>query len=192
MATSDVPVHPPGPAHATAHGGGGRGHGAGEAHDAPAVMSVPLWILALGAVAVGVGFAVSHPEFEFEIPGWMAPLALTVTGAGIVLSWLTYQRRTIDSEALAQAFGPIYRAALERFWLDDLFAGLYRAVVLGLARLVGWVDRYLVDGVVNLLSAWTLSAGDRLRRIQSGQVQDYVYGVALGLLLLLVWSQWPR
>jgi NAD(P)H-quinone oxidoreductase subunit 5 len=55
---------------------------------------------------------------------------------------------------------------------------------------VGWVDRYLVDGVVNLASAWTLEAGDRLRRIQSGQPQDYVYGVALGLLLIILVSQW--
>jgi hypothetical protein len=41
-----------------------------------------------------------------------------------------------------------------------------------------------------VFSAWTLVAGDRLRRIQSGQPQDYVYGVALGVLLLLVWFHW--
>jgi hypothetical protein len=34
----------------------------------------------------------------------------------------------------------------------------------------------------------TLRAGDTLRRIQTGQAQDYVYGVALGVLLLLVWA----
>ena len=73
-----------------------------------------------------------------------------------------------------------------------LFAGLYRGVLLGFSRIIGWLDRYLVDGIVNVLSAWTLDAGDRLRRIQSGQPQDYVYGVAIGLLLLLVWIQWPR
>jgi uncharacterized YccA/Bax inhibitor family protein len=35
-------------------------------------------------------------------------------------------------------------------------------------------------------------AGDRLRRIQTGQPQDYVYGVALGVIALLVWMRWPR
>jgi NADH-quinone oxidoreductase subunit L len=111
---------------------------------------------------------------------------------GIALAWLTYQRRAIDAGALAGAFGPLYRGALEGFWLDDLFLTLYQTLILGFSRLVGWIDRYLVDGVVNLLSAWTLTAGDRLRRIQSGQAQDYVYGVALGILLLVVWSLWPR
>ena len=49
-----------------------------------------------------------------------------------------------------------------------------------------------VDGIVNLFSAWTLRAGDRLRGIQSGLPQDYIYAVALGTLLLIVWSKWPR
>jgi hypothetical protein len=52
------------------------------------------------------------------------------------------------------------------------------------------VDRYLVDGVLNVLSAWTLRAGDRLRRLQTGLPQDYVYGVALGALVLFVLAQW--
>jgi NAD(P)H-quinone oxidoreductase subunit 5 len=64
--------------------------------------------------------------------------------------------------------------------------------MLPLAKLVGWVDRYVVDGILNVLSAWTLSAGDCLRRLQSGRAQDYVYGIALGVLLLLVWVRWPR
>jgi NAD(P)H-quinone oxidoreductase subunit 5 len=68
--------------------------------------------------------------------------------------------------------------------------GLYRAFILGLSWLIGWIDRYLVDGVLNVVSAWTLRAGDLLRRIQSGQPQDYVYGVAFGTLLLFVWVQW--
>ena len=57
------------------------------------------------------------------------------------------------------------------------------------ARVVGWFDRYFVDGVLNVLSAWTLRAGDALRGIQTGQPQDYVYGVAFGVLVLFVWMQ---
>src|SRR2546422_7615160 len=52
----------------------------------------------------------------------------------------------------------------------------YTTLFRSFSRLVGWVDRYLVDGVLNVLSAWTLRGGDMLRRMQSGQPQDYVYG----------------
>ena len=47
-----------------------------------------------------------------------------------------------------------------------------------------------VDGILNVLSAWTLRAGDRARRLQSGLPQDYVYGVAFGVLLLFVLAHW--
>ena len=57
---------------------------------------------------------------------------------------------------------------------------------------MGFVDRYLVDGLLNVASASSLRAGDVLRRIQTGQAQDYVYGVAFGVLVLLAWAQWWR
>ena len=59
-----------------------------------------------------------------------------------------------------------------------------------LSRLIGWFDRYVVDGVLNALSAWTLRAGDRLRRLQTGLPQDYVYGIAFGVLVLFVLAHW--
>ena len=176
---------------APGHAGSGHGHGEAHAHDAPWVMTIPLWILAVFAIAIGVGY-IPHPHPEFEAPGFITPLAVTVAVAGIILAWLTYQRRAVDAQRLSDAFALIRDAALRRYWLDDLFAGLYRGVILGFSRIVGWVDRYLVDGIVNVLSAWTLSFGDRLRGMQSGLPQDYVYAVAVGVLLLIVWSQWPR
>jgi NADH-quinone oxidoreductase subunit L len=182
-----------------AAGAAGAAHGSSAAagsghhvHDAPVVMAVPLWILAGLAVALGIGFAVAHPQLEFEAPGWITPMAVGAAAAGILLAWLTYQRRAVDAERLSRAFALVRDAATERFWLDDLFGGLYRQAILGASWVVGWIDRYLVDGLVNLFSAWTLFSGDRLRRIQSGLPQDYVYAVALGVLLLLAWSQWSR
>ena len=57
----------------------------------------------------------------------------------------------------------------------------------GLAGLIGWIDRYLVDGVLNVVSAWTVSGGDVLRRIQTGKVQDYVLAVAAGVVAVVWW-----
>jgi dihydroorotate dehydrogenase (fumarate) len=58
------------------------------------------------------------------------------------------------------------------------------------SRIIGWLDRYLVDGVLNVVSAWTVTAGDELRSIQTGRAQDYIYGVAVGLLILILWMRW--
>jgi NADH-quinone oxidoreductase subunit L len=171
------------------HGAHGVDH---HLHAVPPAMTIPLWILAVISVGIGIFFLRHHAEPEFTAPAWLTPLAVGVAVAGILLAWLTYQARVISADLLARVFAPIRRAALARFWLDDLFAGLYRHALLAFSRLIGWTDRYVVDGIVNVLSAWTLTWGDRLRRIQSGLPQDYVYGVAVGLLLLLIWVQWPR
>jgi NADH-quinone oxidoreductase subunit L len=163
-------------------------------HDPPITMAVPLWILALLSVGIGLYFMLAGPtlpfgpaEPEFHAPGWLMPAAVGVALAGILLAWLTYQARTINAASLAAAFGPIRYAAIRKFWVDDLFEAIYERVLLAFSRLVGWVDRYIVDGVLNVVSAWTLTSGDDLRTMQSGRVQDYVYGVAVGLVVLLIW-----
>lgn len=167
--------------------GPGSTHPAHPPHDPPAVMTLPLWILALAAMAIGISLTIRPPEVEFHAPGWFAPAAIAVALSGIVLAWLTYQRRTISADALASAFAPIRHAALRKFWLDDIYLAIYRSALLAFSRVVGWIDRYLVDGVLNVVSAWTLDAGDGLRRMQTGKVQDYVFGVGFGLLALIVW-----
>ncbi len=181
----------PGAHGATPPGGAAHGPGTAHAHDAPWVMIVPLWILALLSVAIGVT-VVPHRAPDFEAPAALPWVAVLLSLGGVALAWLAYQRRAVDPDRLGRALGAVRDAALERFWLDEAFTAVYRLAVLGVARIVGWIDRYLVDGVVNVLSAWTLTSGDRLRRLQTGLPQDYVYAVALGAILLIAWSQWAR
>jgi NADH-quinone oxidoreductase subunit L len=171
----------------TAHHGHGHAHDPSHVHDAPWAMTGPLWILALLALGIGIYFTIHPLHGPFEAPGWLTPAAIVVALAGILFAWLTYQRRTISADSLASAFAPIRTAALHTFWLDDLYLAIYRGVLLTFSRAIGWIDRYLVDGVLNVVSAWTLDAGDRLRRIQTGKVQDYVWAVGLGLLALMAW-----
>ncbi|MBI3028359.1 MAG: NADH-quinone oxidoreductase subunit L [Candidatus Rokubacteria bacterium] len=168
----------------------GPRHAEGHAHDAPPVMAAPLWILAVLTVGWGIGLATRGGGEKAHGPEWVPWLATALAVAGIGFAWLTYQKRVVTPETLARAFAPVYTAAVGKFWLDDLYGGLYRSTLLGFSRLVGWVDRYLVDGLVNLASAWTLRWGDGLRRIQTGRAQDYLYGIAFGLLLVIVWGYW--
>ena len=49
----------------------------------------------------------------------------------------------------------------------------------------GWVDLYIVDGLVNAWAWATGWVGDRLRRIQTGLVQDYLMLVLLGVALIV-------
>ncbi len=172
----------------------GRAPAAGHPHEPSWTMRGPLWVLAALTVLVGIRLAIGSVG-EHHGPGWLPPLSVAAALGGIVLAWAAYQRGALDPGRLAATFpfSVVDVLARRRYGLDALYAGLYRSFILGFSRLIGWIDRYLVDGLLNFLSAWTLRGGDLLRRIQSGHAQDYVYGVAFGVLLLLIWSQWwPR
>ena len=166
-------------------------HHAGHAHPhVPGTMIGVCVGLAALTLAMGLRQAFGGDHHAIGGPGWLPWFSLALAGGGILLALAMYQWRSIDAARVARALGPLAWMARRRYGLDGLFAGLYRHGLLTMARLVGWIDRYLVDGVLNVLSAWTLRAGDGLRRLQTGQPQDYVYGVALGTLLLFVLAQW--
>jgi NADH-quinone oxidoreductase subunit L len=181
---------------------GARGAG-GHPHDPPGVMMGPLWLLAvlsiagtaLGGAVVGLTF----PEFLRgdpgvalpHGPGWLTPFSVGLALAGLLLAWLVYQRRAVSVRALTRGLGPLPAWAAQGYGLDALYVAVYRGAVLALSRLVGWIDRYVVDGLVNVASAATLRAGADLRQLQTGRAQDYLYGVTAGVLLVLVlWRLW--
>lgn len=87
--------------------------------------------------------------------------------------------------------------------LQDLFANdfytprLYRgSIVLGvdlLSKLTDMVDRFVVDGIVNLVGLISLGGGENLKYSNSGQTQFYMFTVLLGVGLLgmiVTWQYW--
>jgi NADH-quinone oxidoreductase subunit L len=167
----------------------GRAHAGGHPHEAPWLMRGPLWLLAALTLAYGIVLALRGGEAPEEAPAWLPPLSIGLALAGFALAWAMYQRGAINPARVASALAPLDYLARRRYGLDALYAGLYRGIILGFSRLIGWIDRYFVDGILNALTALTLRAGDGLRHIQTGRAQDYVYGVAFGVLLLFVWAQ---
>jgi NADH-quinone oxidoreductase subunit L len=161
-------------------------------HHVPALMSLVCWTLTVFTIASGVAMArqVLSGGHHGDAPAWLPAFSLALAGGGILLAWLMYQRQALDPARLSAALAPLDWAARRRYGIDAVFVGLYRVALLAFSRLVGWLDRYVVDGILNVLSAWTLRAGDRARRLQTGQPQDYVYGVAFGVLVLFVLAQW--
>jgi NADH-quinone oxidoreductase subunit L len=80
----------------------------------------------------------------------------------------------------------LYRGSSNKWWFDDLNHLLF--VVWGgkLAARVAWFDQTVVDGTVNGIGTVTAEAGTRLRRVQTGRVQNYALGIALGLIAMAI------
>ncbi len=78
----------------------------------------------------------------------------------------------------------LYRASLNKWWFDDLNHLLFIVIGGRVAAGLWWFDRVIIDGTVNGIGAATRDAGGGLRRIQTGRVQNYALGIAIGLLVM--------
>ncbi len=86
--------------------------------------------------------------------------------------------------------------ALQDFFAYDLYtAKLYRLTVVfsvGLiSRTISLIDRYLVDGLVNLVGLASIFGGESLKYSTSGQMQFYAFTILLGVGLLGMMVGWP-
>jgi NAD(P)H-quinone oxidoreductase subunit 5 len=77
------------------------------------------------------------------------------------------------------------------FYIDRLYRVSVVFAVERLSFLNAWIDRYIVDGAVNLIGLATIFSGQSLRYSISGQSQFYVVTILLGVSLLAVLFSWP-
>jgi NADH-quinone oxidoreductase subunit L len=144
--------------------------------------------------------AAGRTEAAYNLFGIDGALAIVTTGlvvTAIVVAWRLFG---VDMPAIGLHAEPrpdrvrdvsarrglafLYRGSSAKWWFDDLNHILF--VVWGgrLAGAVWWFDRVVVDGTVNGIGAVTSLAGLQLRRVQTGRVQNYALGIAIGLIAM--------
>jgi NADH-quinone oxidoreductase subunit L len=111
---------------------------------------------------------------------------------GLFFAWLLYHKRRDLPEKIAAAFGGIYTAVANKYYVDEGYdAVLVQPLVEGSTRLL-WrgVDAGLIDGTVNHAAGDVRKVSDTLRRMQSGSVRSYAGWVAAGAALVLAYLIW--
>jgi NADH-quinone oxidoreductase subunit L len=173
--------------------GSGHLHPYPAAHESPAVMTIPLIVLAVFAVFFGfVGSPLFHGTFHDFVAGSESqidvPLALGSTAIGllgILLAWGFYGTHWFSAERFTRAFQPIYQLLVRKYYLDDLYGWIVNTVVIGIADGLAWFDRNVVDGAVNGV-AWLAYAlfGRVLTGFETGQLPNYAFVFFVGVILL--------
>lgn len=137
-----------------------------------------------------------HPhEYQlWGIDGALILASVTVASLGIGVGiWLfgAFNTRarleTVDSLAGRNRLTrSLYTASLNKWYFDDLNHLLFYRVGGTVANGVMWFDVRIVDGIVNGIGTATQAAGERIRRIQTGHVQNYALGIAIGLVVMAI------
>ena len=191
-------------------------HAKEHLRESPAVVWVPLVMLAIPSAAIGYYFVepmlfgdyfgnsivVSdgrdvlakvgegfHGAYAFAAHGFQT-LAFVLALAGVVVAWVLYVLMPEVPERLALGSGALYRMLLNKYGFD----GFYERYFSGGARELGGAlwrigDVKLIDGLaVNGSARAVVWFSSVVRHIQSGLLYHYAFAMIIGLLALLSWS----
>lgn len=130
-------------------------------HESPATMTLPLWILAIGAVFLGLpaspwmghwlqGFlAYGHHGAEHEMNLLVMGSSVAAGLLGILLAAVMYLWKPALAETAGKIFRPFYLASINKFWMDEFYAKFIVRPFHALAKKLFDFDKTVIDGAVN-------------------------------------------
>ncbi|MFZ0324761.1 MAG: NADH-quinone oxidoreductase subunit L, partial [Actinomycetes bacterium] len=167
-------------------------------HESPKDMTIPMGVLAAGAIVVGNLLAWNsnivtwlepvvgpQPESEPPVPAAVITASiLVVVAVGVFIAYRMYGRQPVAEVA------PAHVSAVTVGARNDLYQDPFNETVA--MRPGQWLTRYLVyfdnrviDGLVNGLAAGIGGSSGRLRRWQTGLVRSYASTMFAGALLII-------
>ena len=167
-------------------------------HESPAVMTIPMIVLALGSIGAGavlstVGLtewlAPSLGELT-EVEGGALPhavipwLVIAFSALGVLVAWVTVGRHRVPVERPAHVSLPV-RAARRDLYANAINEALIARPGIWLTRALVYFDNRGVDGLVNGTAAALGGSSGRLRRLQTGFVRSYALSMLGGSVLVI-------
>jgi NADH-quinone oxidoreductase subunit L len=179
-----------------------------HAHESPNIMTVPLIVLAAGAVLAGY---IGLPRLS-AIDHWLEPVfhsAEAITDAphgGGGLEWVllaisaivavagaafAYQAYIVNRDIpknVRTSLGWAARLVEHKYYVDELYNSLIVRPVWDLSRwFSGVLDQKGIDAAVNGMAVVTGWVGGHARRLQTGLLGLYALSILFGVAALLVW-----
>jgi NADH-quinone oxidoreductase subunit L len=105
---------------------------------------------------------------------------------GIVIAAIGHLGRRSDAPQMERFLGPLQTIFANKFYFDQIYAALVVRPLEALAMLAALIDRYLIDGTVNLVARIPVFFGGWARQLQSGLLQRYALAGVLGTLLIVL------
>ena len=174
-----------------------------RAHESPRIMTVPLVILSvLAAVAGlfaldGVGSALGFDGgigmiifsgaqgHAYELQTTIAVGATVSSLIGIALGFIYWGGTAARAERARQWAPELHQLLVNRYYIDHLYQATIDRAVMGLATVVSWFDKRVVnetgiDGGAQALGY----LGLRLKFLQTGRIPNYALAMAVGVIAI--------
>jgi len=161
-------------------------------HEAPATMTIPLIVLALGAVFAGfIPFnelvTSDGRGFETELELIVAIPSVLIGLLGIGIAFVMYRKENQIPDKLAATFKYSYKWAFNKFYIDEVYLFVTKKIIFRyISEPIAWFDRHIVDGTMNAIASVTQNISFRIKEFQSGQLQKYGFVFVSGVIMLVL------
>ena len=179
-------------------------------HESPLVMTLPLFVLAVGAVFSGwLGYElfVGHDmavfwgdsifilpehhamEHAHHAPTWVKLLPVLLASSGVLMAVLCYAIWTDIPSVAARLFAPIHRFFFNKWYFDELYDAIFVRPAVRIGSFL-WLrgDRDTIDGFgPDGMSAMVMRVSAMAARLQSGFVFHYAFAMLIGVVVLVTW-----
>ncbi len=182
-----------------------HGHGHGGLHESPAVMLVPMFVLAALAIGSGwinvngwfssffgehVSHSWTHAFTLFTSHHGLPLISLIVALGGVAFAYMMYIRRQPSGEEVGRLLPTPYKVLSRKYWMDELYERVFvvRVLVDGVFWVLQWVDSNIVDGLVNGIAEGTIGSAGVIRQAQTGRLQAYGLVMFVGILVIAAFT----
>lgn len=161
-------------------------------HESPLTMTIPLMILAFGALFAGfLPFAklvtTDGLPMEAHINYTVAIPSVLVGVLGIIIALVMYRKPSLVPDKIATGFGAFYKGAYRKFYMDELYLFVTHKIIFRhISRPIAWFDRHIVDGTMNLIGNTIEKTSYLIKDFQSGRIQQYGFVFVSGAIVLAI------
>ncbi len=184
-------------------------------HESPKMMTIPLVLLAVGALAsgwvgipplIGETLGIEHSdkfgEFLAPVVGhphsvgehthaeeWgVMGFSVILAVSGILGAWYFYLKKTSVPVRLAERFRLAYNVLWNKYYVDEIYDYIVVRPMLWVARsvIVGVTDGKIIEGIVNGLPAAIGRFSEGLRKLQTGYMHHYAMYMAFGFIAFVI------
>jgi NADH-quinone oxidoreductase subunit L len=152
-------------------------------------MKIPLIILAVATIAAGFvpfhEYVTAFDKLETEFHLLPTILAVSAGLIGILIATIFYAKQNSLPDKISASLGNLYRSAYRKFYIDEIYLFVTKKIIFNLISApAAWIDKNIVDGLMNLISTTAENTSEGIKTFQSGKIADYVMWFFVGTLLL--------
>jgi NAD(P)H-quinone oxidoreductase subunit 5 len=156
-------------------------------------MAVPMVSLTIVTLLVPVMMQWVNVLPDWELVNLGAAGSLVLSGGVGFSVGAAIPLERVDRRSIFQLYRWVQELLAQDFYVFQFYYRTVVPAVVGLSKVSAWIDRYIIDGLVNLVGVASLSAGQGLKYSVSGQSQSYLLTIVVGIGaigLALFWSLW--